>query len=253
MLKLSAIAHYEYKMLMTRWATWGVFLVSVCISLLDNYPSAHNLARLQFLCQPAYFLYRTVSLDTLILVFGLLFLLSGRFPADRKYGQHALFMTFPMQKKHYLSGKLLGGWLYTLTMLCLFLSVNLLVYSLAAPFEVNASDSIVSFVKALLVSVLPVSFFIGICATALADLMDIRLFYLAAAIYFLVNANTIGSALPMPFYLITSGDLVKLIWVHPKYPQISPSSVLANCLFLVGSGLVCTGLLGIGHRPWRTE
>ena len=158
-----------------------------------------------------------------------------------------------MQKRHYLSGKLLGGWLYTLTMLCLFLGVNFLVYSLAAPFEMDAADCIASFAKTLWVSVLPVSLFIGLCSTALADLLDIRLFYLLAAILFLVNATTTGSALPMPFYLITSGDLVKLIWIHPKYPQISPSSVLANCLFLVGSGLVCIGLLGIGHRPWRTE
>ncbi|MDE5891592.1 MAG: hypothetical protein K2H45_01580, partial [Acetatifactor sp.] len=190
--------------------------------------------------------YRTVSLDTLILVFGLLFLLSGRFPADRKYGLHALFITFPMQKRHYLSGKLLGGWLYTLTMLCLFLGVNFLVYTLAAPFELDAANCSASFAKALWVSVLPVSLFIGLCSTALADLLDIRIFYLLAAILFLVNATTISSALPMPFYLITSGDLVKLIWIHPKYPQISPSSVLANCLFLVGSGLVCIGLLGIG-------
>ena len=253
MRKISAIAHYEYKMLMTRWATWGVFVAAVFLSLLEKYPSTHNLARLEFLDQPAYFLYRTISIDTLILVFGLLFLLSGRFQADRKCGLHHLIMTFPVQKRHYLSGKLLGAWLYTLTMLCLFLSVNLLVYSLAAPFEVDALDSTVSFGKALLVSVLPVSFFIGICSIALADLMDIRLFYLLAAIYFLINANTIDSARPMPFYLITSGDLVKLIWVHPKWTGIYPTSVLANCLFLIGSGLACTGLLGIGHRPWRTE
>lgn len=162
-------------------------------------------------------------------------------------------MTFPIQKRHYLSGKLLGAWLYTLTMLCLFLGINALIYSLAAPFEVNLTDCIASFVKALWVSILPVSIFVGLCSTALADLLDIRLFYLLAAILFLTNATTIGSALPMPFYLITSGDLVKLIWVHPKYPQISPTSVLANLLFLSGSGLVCTGLLGIGHKPWRTE
>lgn len=86
MRKVSVIAHYEYKMLMTSRATWGVLLASIAISLSDNYPSAHNLARLEFLSQPAYFLYRTISLDALILAFGLLFLLSGRFPADRRYG-----------------------------------------------------------------------------------------------------------------------------------------------------------------------
>lgn len=253
MRKIYTIAHYEYKMLMTRWGTWGIFLASVFISLSDNYPSAHNLARLEFLCQPAYFLYRIISLDTLILVFGLLFILSGRFPADRKYGLHALFMTFPLSKRHYLSGKLLGGWLYTLTMLCLFLGVNFFVYSLAAPFEMDVADCFASSAKALLVSILPVSLFVGFCSTALADLLDIRLFYLLAAILFLINATTVGNALPMPFYLITSGDLVKLIWTHPKYPQISSASVIANCLFLVGGGLVCIGLLAVGHRPWRTE
>lgn len=253
MRKIFAIAHYEYKMLMTRWATWGVFLASLVISLMDNYPSAHNLARLEFLCQPAYFLYRTICFDALILVFGLLFLLSGRFPTDRKYGLHHLLMTFPIQKGQYLSGKLLGGWLYTLTMLCLFLSVNFFIYTLAAPFKVYMTDNTASFIKALLVSVLPVSFFIGFCSTALADLLNIRLFYLLAAILFLINATTVGNALPMPFYMITSGDLVKLIWRHPKWPYLYPASILANILFLIGSGLACAVLLWIKHRPWRAE
>ena len=253
MRKIYAIAHYEYKMLITRWGTWGVFWVSVFLCLSDNYPSAHNLARLEFLCQPAYFLYRIVSLDILILIFGLLFLLSGRFPADRKYGLHPLFMTLPLHKRHYLTGKLLGGWFYTLTMLCLFLGVNFFVYSLAAPFKMDAADCIASFVKTLSVSILPVSLFIGICSTALADLLDIRLFYLLTAILFLLNVTTVGSALPMPFYLITSGDLAKLIWTHPEYPRIPSASVLANCLFLAGGGLLCMGLLAVGHRPWRAE
>lgn len=253
MRKIYAIAHYEYKMLMTRWGTWGVLLVSVFLCQLDNFPSAHNLARLEFLCQPAYFLYRIISLDALILVFGLLFLLSGSFPADRRQGMHALFMTLPCKKRHYLSGKLLGGWLYTLTMLCLFLGVNFFVYFLAAPFKMNGADCITSFIRALLVSILPVSFFIGLCSTALADLLDIRLFYLLAAILFLINATTVGSALSVPFYLITSGDLAKLIWTHPQYPQIPSASVLANCLFLTCGGLFCIGLLAVGHRPWRTE
>lgn len=253
MRKICAIAHYEYKMLMTGYATWGVLGLAVLISLWDNYPTARNLTRLEFLCQPAYFLYRTVSLDSLLLAFGLLFLLSGRFPADRKYGMHQLIMTLPLQKRHYLLGKLLGGWLYALTLLSLFPCVCLLFYWLGAPFEPDAADCAVSLAKALLVSVLPVSFFISCCSTALADLLDIRLFYLLAAILFLVNATTVGSALPMPFYLITSGDLAKLIWRHPDFSQLPPASLLANLLFLTGGGLVCAGLLGLGHRPWRAE
>lgn len=116
-----------------------------------------------------------------------------------------------------------------------------------------AADWVLPFAKALLVSALPVSFFISLCSLTLANLMDIRLFYLLAAILFLINASTVGSAESMPFYLITSGDLVKLIWVHPKWPRLYPAGILANLLFLAGGGLACAGALGIGHRPWRTE
>lgn len=253
MRKISVIAHYEYKMLMMNRAAWGIYLAATFINLLDNYPSPHNLARLEFLCQPAYFLYRTICFDALILAFGLLFPLSGRFSADRKYGLHHMFMTLPVQKGQYLLGKLLGGWLYTLTLLCLFLGTNLFVYLIAAPFEADAAACIILLGKAVLVSALPVSLFIGLGSTALADLLDIRLFYLLAAILFLVNVTTVGSADAMPFYLVTSGDLTRLIWVHPKYTQLYPGAVLKNCLFLAGGGLACGGLLGAWHRPWRTE
>ena len=48
--------------------------------------------------------------------------------------------------------------------------------------------------------------------TARYHMIDIRLFYILAAILFGFNATYVGSAEAMPFYLITSGDLVRLIW-----------------------------------------
>ena len=52
----------------------------------------------------------------------------------------------------------------------------------------------------------------------------------------------------MPFYLITSGDLVRLIWVHPRWPFVDMGSVIANGFFLVGSGLVFGSLLFLKHK-----
>ena len=49
MRKMFSVLHYEYKMQFKRLVTWGVLLVAMALSLLDNFPSAGNLARLEFL------------------------------------------------------------------------------------------------------------------------------------------------------------------------------------------------------------
>lgn len=93
MRKMFSVLHYEYKMQFKRLVTWGVLLVATALSLLDNFPSAGNLARLEFLDEPAYFVYRIVSLDSLVLLFGLMFLLAGRIPIDTKTGMKSLLMS----------------------------------------------------------------------------------------------------------------------------------------------------------------
>ena len=74
----------------------------------------------------------------------------------------------------------------------------------------------VPLVKANLVSALPVSLFVSFCSAALPGMINLRLFYLLAALLFGVNAAYVGSANPAPFYMITSGDLIRLIWGNPK-------------------------------------
>ena len=113
MRKMIAIIHYEYKMQFQRLATWGVLLVATVFALLDNYPSASNLTRLEFLNEPAYFVYRTMSLNGFVLMFGLMFLLAERFPLDHKTGMKLLLMSHALQKRQYMLGKMLGGFLYT--------------------------------------------------------------------------------------------------------------------------------------------
>ncbi len=77
MRKVLSVIYYEYAMQLKRIATWGVLAGAVVISLLDSFPSAKNIARLEFLEQPSYFINRTLSFGALIMVFGLMFLLSN--------------------------------------------------------------------------------------------------------------------------------------------------------------------------------
>ena len=74
-------------------------------------------------------------------------------------------------------------------------------------------------------------------------MIDIRLFYILAAILFGFNATYVGSAEAMPFYLITSGDLVRLIWVHPRWPFVAMVIFIPIGFYLLGSGLVFGSLL----------
>ncbi len=253
MRKVISMIHYECKMQLKRMATWGVLLAATVIALLDNFPSADNLARLEFLVQPAYFIYRTVSLDMLILVFGLMFLLSNRFPIDDKTGIKPLVMASPVRKGQYIAGKLFAAVAYTFTMLCIFLLLNTAIYCVAAPFEIDIADLVRIVLKTVLTSCIPVSIFIGFYSVAFPALMDLRLFYLLAAVLFALNAFHVGTAEAVPCYLITSGDLVRLIWVHPKWPQIDMGSVLANLVFLLGCSFTSWFLLLFKRRFWRAE
>ena len=253
MRKILTIVRYECKMQFGRPAAWGILLAATAIAQLDNFPSARNLARLEFLNQPAYLIHRTMSLDALILAFGLLFLLSGRFALDGETGVRTLMMASPLRRGTYVFGKLLGGMLYTFSMLCLFLAANAAIYGLAAPFEIGAADCLVPLLKALTASALPVSIFIGFCSTALPALVNIRLFYLLSAVLFALNAAHVGTAAAAPFYLITSGDLSRLIWTHPKWAQTDMGSAVANLLFLVGSGLTSWTLLLLKRGFWRAK
>lgn len=253
MRKIFSIIHYEYKMQIKRIATWGVLLATTVIALLDNFPSAQNLARLEFLNQPAYFIYRTISLDTLIMVFGLMFLLSNRFSIDNKSGVKPLIMASPVRKGQYVAGKLLAAFVYTFTMLCIFLLLNTLIYCVGTPFEISMAEVVYTVLKSIIISTVPVSIFISFCSVVFPALMDIRLFYLLAAALFVLNASHVGTAEAMPCYLITSGDLIRLIWMHPKWPQIDMDSVMANLIFLLACGFVSLPLILFKRRFWRAE
>jgi len=253
MRKMFFISIFEYKMQMRRIATWGVFITATTITLLDNFPSASNLARLEFLSQPNYFVCRAMSLNGLILVFGLMFLLSNRFHVDHKAGVKSLFMAAPIQKGQYIGGKLFAGFLYTLTIIILFLVLNTTAYAIFSPIKSGVAEYLMPLGKTIVVSAIPVSFFISFCAIAIPAVVDIRLFYFAISVVFIINAATVGSAEKMPFYLITAGDLIKLIWQRPKWPFNDMTSIAANLMFLIGCGLLSWLLILCKRKFWRAE
>lgn len=253
MRKMLSIIQYEYKMQMGHIATWGVFLAATIVTMLDSFPSAANLARLEFLVQPNYFLYRTMSLCGLILVFGIMFLQSNRFAVDNQTGVKPLFMSAPIRKAQYIAGKLFGSFLYTTTIIIMFLALNVTVYAIFIPVKAGVIEYIMPLAKTIFFIGIPVSFFISFCAVALPAIMDIRLFYFVISVVFILNATTVGSAEAMPFYLITSGDLIKLVWQHPKYPFSDVGSMIANLCFLLGCGLLSWVLLLCKRKFWRAE
>ncbi len=245
------IVRYEYKMQITRIASWGVFLITVAFSLLDDFPSGANLHRLEFLTDPVYFVFRTMNLGGLPLAFGLMILLSNRFSIDNQTGVKALILAGPTTKAQYIFGKLLGGFAYTVTLFSLFLIVNAVVYSLFAPFQVSIESLLTALIKTIIICALPVSVFISFLSVSLPALLDVRFFYAIAAALFILNASMEGSAEAMPFYCITSGDLIKLIWQHPKWTFTNAGSVQANLAFLIGSGWLPLPLIFLKKRFWR--
>ena len=61
MRKTLSILRYELHMQAKRPAVWGVFLAATAMAQLDCFPSSQNLARLEFLNQPAYFVHREIG------------------------------------------------------------------------------------------------------------------------------------------------------------------------------------------------
>lgn len=251
MRKIYVIARCEYRMQWRRPAVWGILIAAAALALWDSFPSAGNLARLEFLNQPTYFVQRIMGLDGLIVVFGLTFLLAGRLDTDRRAGVRALMLAAPLRRWEYALGKLLGGFCLTFSALGLFLTVLTAVYWVAAPEGTGALACALPLGKALACCVLPVSLFAGFVSVTLPAWMDVRLFYLLAAAFFGVNAAYVGSAEGAPWWLLTSGDLLRLIWTHPRWPGVSSAGVAANAAFLVGCALAAASLLLATRKWWR--
>lgn len=251
MRRLMAVLSNDFLACMGRPASWGVLMAAVAVALLDSLPVSANLARLDLLVHPEYFSYRIFSVDGLVLVVGLAVLLSGRLAADERSGTKALLMAAPLGKGEYLLGKLASGVLFCLAMTGLYAGLCMAAYAAFIPAGADLASCLQAAARSFAFLGVPVSFFVGACATALPAVVGTRVFYLAFLALVLLSTVTVGSADAMPFYLIASGDLAKLVWQHPDFPFQDAASVAANLAFLVGTGVAATALACLDPRFWR--
>lgn len=253
MSKMLAITRYEYKMQIKRIAPW-VFLIFVAVvSMMDCLPIASNRARLEFLWNIKYYVWRVFAFDGLILLFGILFLTAGRLVDDRKSRRRDLFMAAPVGKASYIAGKLLGNFLFALTLMYSLLAISLFGFAVTSPTEPALVDYIGAIFSVSVYTIVPATFFVVASSVMFPELVDIRLVYLLYSILFLVNAFSTHTSEAMPFYILTQGDLARAIWQHPRFPEIHVESACLNLMFMLGVGVLAIILVATKRRFWRTE
>ncbi|MCM1190564.1 MAG: hypothetical protein NC541_14880 [bacterium] len=253
MSKAAVITKYEYKMQIGRIAAWIVWLFVASVSMADCLPTASNRARLEFLGDIRYFVWRVFSIDGLILLFGILFLTAGRLTEDQKSGRRDLFMAAPVGKMSYLAGKLSGNILFALTLMYSLLGISLFGFAVTSPAEAAFADYIGVVFSVSVFIVLPATFFVVAGGIMLSELVDLRLVYLLYSVLFLVNAFSVHTAEARPFYILTQGDLARAVWQHPKYPEIHVGSACVNLAFMLGTGGMAILLVAADRRFWRAE
>ncbi len=245
MRSIHAIAKYELKMQLKNIGVWLVLAFALAMGLLDNFPSAANMKRLAFLTEQGYVVSRILSQEGVLLLFGLMFFISGRIRDDRKRGTMELFMGSPLAKCQYLWGKISGNYGFTLLMTLLLLLLNALVHFIFNPGRFTLTPYAVGF----LALAIPACFFVTACAVALPMVMDIRLFYILFSVYFIINVGVI-SAITRSIYLFQP-DLLKLLYKYESFETIHYTKLLWNLTFLIGAGMLSILLLSLNKRFWR--
>lgn len=253
MSKLFSIAKYEYKMQIKRPAGWIVLLFVFLSAMADSLPTSSNMARLEFLNEISYYIRRIFSFDGLLLLFGLLFLMSNRLVDDRKTGRRELFISSPIRKKDYLFGKLLGNYLYTLTMMYALLAGALIGFLLFSKSITPADTYLVTVFKASIYLIFPASFLVVAISVILPELIEIRLFYMLSSVFFFINSFFIDSSERMPFYIFLQGDLSKLVWHHPNFSMVHAESIALNLFFMIGTGTAAIFLVATKQTFWGAE
>lgn len=249
--RMFAVSKYEYKMQIKRIAGWLVLLFVLASAMMDSLPTTENLKRVEFLYDIHYYVRRIFSFDGLILLFALMFLMAGRLVGDRKTGCRDLFMAAPIKKGSYIGGKLLGNFLYALSLMYLLLAAAMVGFIVFSHSETPPIDYISAFFEVSIYIILPATFFVTASSVMLPEIMDIRLFYLVFSVLFLVNAFSSDTGTAAPFYIFTQGDLAKMIWQHPRWPMIYLGSAALNLLFMLGVGGLSIVLVACKRRFWR--
>lgn len=253
MTKMFSISKYEYKMQIKRIAGWIILIFVFASAMMDCLPTATNMARIEFLYDIHYYVRRVFSFDGLILLFALMFLMAGCLVSDRKTGRRDLFMVTPIRKGSYIGGKLLGNFLYALSLMYLLLVAAIIGFAVFSHSETPFIDYISAFFEVSIYIILPATFFVTASSIILPEIIDIRLFYLLFSVLFLVNAFSSDTGTAVPFYIFTQGDLARMIWQHPKQQVIYIGSAILNLLFMLGIGGTTIALVCVKRKLWRAD
>lgn len=251
MRKLFFIAEYEFSMQIRRRAGWLVWLTVSALIIWDCYPSAHNDLRLSDLQIPSYFIMRILGQPGLLLLFGLMFLIAGRVPLDRKNGMRELYTAAPLSKSQYLMGKWAGNFLYLICMMFLLMAVHALGYALTRGIAFRWADYWPPLLSGLFVIILPACFFMAACAVFLPVIIDIRLCYLLVSGFCVLNLSAFGSEIANPFFDLTNGVLSDQVFDNPLQPAADAHLIASSLLFLLGTPIMIATLGFLRPRVWR--
>lgn len=242
--KMMTIARFELKMQLKNIGFWLLLAFGLVIALLDNFPSQANLERLKSLVNQGYVVSRLLLQPGLVLMFGYMFLVSGRIINDVKNSISELFMASPISKKQYILGKFLGNYLVCLLSMGIYLAINAFFQILFNP----APFSLLPYIVGFIVIVLPATFFVVGCSIAISAMLDIRLFYAVFSAYFLYNLIIVPKDHIRPFYMLF-GEMVKVVFSYSF--GISYQSLFLNLAYLCGVGSLPLILLLWNKRFWR--
>lgn len=170
--KMFSISKYEYKMQIKRIAGWIVLIFVFASAMLDCLPTETDMARIEFLYDIHYYVRRVFSFDGLILLFALMFLMAGRLVSDRKTGRRDLFMAAPVGKGSYIGGKLLGNFLYALSLMYMLLVAALIGFAVFSQAETSINDYISAFFEVSIYIILPATFFVTASSVMLPEIID---------------------------------------------------------------------------------
>lgn len=253
MRKLFPIAGYEFGMQIKRFAGWLIWLLVSVLIIWDCYPSTQNYLRLSALKTPAYFIARILGQPGLLLLFGLMFLVAGRVPLDRKNGMKELYMATSLSKAQYLLGKWAGNFLYLMFMMLLCMVTHALGYALLNGIPFRWADYWPPLLSGLLYIIMPSCFFMTTCAVFLPVAVDIRLCYLLVSALCVLNLFTFGSETDNPLFRLTSGVLSDQVYDNPLRPVPDAHLIMSSLLFLLGSPLTLATPGFLRPGVWREK
>jgi len=241
------VAKCEWKMQIRNIGFWLLLALALTVSILDCFPSASNMARLDNqLTDHGYVVTRVIKDSLVLMLFGFVFLVSNRIRRDKSLGVAELYMASPISKAQYVFGKIAANLLIALLLSAVLIFGNGAVQLVFG----TSSFDIMPYIIGFIAVAVPACIFTVCFSTAMPVITDIRLVYVAMVAYFLLNMIIVPDGTKLPFYLLAS-EPMKLFNPLLGLGIRTGALMVLNWLFLIGSGAASVVLLLCTRRYWR--